>query len=98
MERGQKLAEHVEDYDARQAVLDEQLAVLDDLAKLEGWREEPRYEGAVRKVTREFHLGALLEARERYHLSEENVKRCWAAIWAKLPAHPDEPADAPDGE
>ncbi len=98
MERGQQLAEHVEDADAREKVLLDALDVLDDLAKAEGWREEPRFEGAVRKLTREFHLGALLEARDKYGLSEENVKQCWDQIWAKLPLHPDEPTDALKGE
>ncbi len=98
MERGPQLAEHAEDCEAREKVLSDTLDMLDALARQEGWREEPRYEGAVRKITREFHLAALLECRDKYNLSEENVKQCWAALWAKYPLHPAEPPDAVQGE
>ena len=95
MERGPQLAEHVEDADAREKVLTDQLDLLDALAKEEGWRETPQFEGCVRKITREFHLAALLEARTKYNLRDDNVKECWDALWKKFPPHPDEP---PDGE
>ena len=91
MERGQQLAEHTEDCDARMSVLNETLAMLEELATVEGWVDTPKYEGAVRKITREFHLASLLEAKAKYNLSEENVQKCWDALWLKYPAHPNEP-------